>query len=497
VGEKPNQITLDFPWIDSQHFYTLRAGTNYGLCAVAADAKVKAADGSFTFCARFTVYTTFFQSSGETAGQKCSDLQNPVCYRDPDPYVFIETEDENGIPEDVAIFGVVDPQIGANVGLLNFAWSNTTSKNYKTETIVEDPADALKQMLDSFSRQFAEKGYAKEVTAGKRRLIKILLAQMNSEEAQILGTRLKQFQVVVSASDPEMASVGDTETMEWNAPKPGSVRHPMVMAIPEPYIVGSRNPQAVADIGRLDVTISPDANPKWTLFSEHMELGKPPDKAPAADTAAAFWKAVGAGLKRDCLQQVSGPISKSDQIRTLTLCEMQKETHADVALLQERDFFADLPDGSGDIPDLSAMKPDEILQQLLDRIVWKGDFLNLLYVPGSALQQAMKQSKVFDANDKSNLSVGENKNRGLVSVGITFDSAHNEYLIDGNRLDPAKLYSVATSDFIGGGDTGYPDLAASQVRPPALPTDFDKQLVTISGAVCRRRSLVGVLHRAN
>ncbi len=98
------KITLDFPWIDSQHFYTLRAGTNYGLCAVAADAKVKAADGSVTFCDRFNVYTTFFQSSGETTDHKCSDLQNPACYRDPDPYVFIETEDENGIPEDVAIF---------------------------------------------------------------------------------------------------------------------------------------------------------------------------------------------------------------------------------------------------------------------------------------------------------------------------------------------------------------------------------------------------------
>ena len=164
---------------------------------------------------------------------------------------------------------------------------------------------------------------------------------------------------------------------------------------------------------------------------------------------------------------------------------MQKETHADVALLQKRDFFADLPDSSGDVADLNAQQPDQILQQLLDRIVWKGDFLNLLYVSGSALQQALKQSKAFDAADKSNLSIGENKNRGLVSVGITFDAAHGEYLIDGNRLDPAKLYSVATSDYIGGGDTGFPDLAAAQIRPASVPADFDKQLVTISGAVCR------------
>jgi hypothetical protein len=485
AGEKPTQFILDFPWEDSQHFYTLRTGANYGLCAVTPDAKVKAADGSFTFCVRFTVYTPFFQSSGENASKKCSDLQKPECYRDPDPYVLIETEDDNGIPEDVAIFGVADPQIGANVGLLNFAWSNTASKKFKTETTVQDPAEALKQMLDSFSRQFDEKGYTKEIADGKRRLIKVLLAQMNSEEAQILGTRLKQFQVVVSAADPEMATVGDAVTSEWEAPKAGSVRHPMVMAIPEPYIVGSRNPQAIADIGRFDIRISPDANPKWTLFSEHMELGKPPDKNPPQGRSAGFWKAVEAGLKKDCLQQGFDSESQSDQIQTLTLCEMQKDTHADVALLQKRDFFADLPGAVGDITNLDDQQPDEILQQLLDRIVWKGDFLNLLYVPGSALQQAMKESKAFDAADKSNLSIGDNKNRGLISVGITFDSAHGEYLINGNRLDPTKLYSVATSDFIGGGDTGYPDLAAAQIRPASVPSDFDKQLVTISGVVCR------------
>jgi 5'-nucleotidase-like protein len=485
AGEKSGQLTLDFPWIDARHFYTLRAGTNYGLCAVTANAQVKTGDSAATFCARFSVYTPFFQSSGDIAGSKCTDLQNPGCYHDPDPYVLIETKDENGTPEDVAIFGVIDPQIGANVGLLNFAWANTASRNFKTETTIQDPAEAMKQMLDSFSRRLDENGYAKEITSGKRRLIKVLLAQMNSETAQILGTRLKQFQIVVSASDPEMATVGDTITLNWDTPKAGSVRHPMVIAIPEPYIVGSRNPQAVADIGRLDITISADAIPKWTLVSQHMEPGKSPDKKTSIDTAATFWKAVANALQKDCLQQGFSSESQSNQIQTLTLCEMQKETHADVALLQKRDFFADLPEGSGDIADLAAKQPDQILQQLLDRIVWKGDFLNLLYVPGSALQQALKQSKAFDAADKSNLSIGENKNRGLVTVGITFDAAHGEYLIDGNRLDPSKLYSVATSDYIGGGDTGFPDLAAAQIRPATVPSDFDKLLVTISGAVCR------------
>src|ERR1017187_1058362 len=307
AGEKPTQFILDFQWLDSQHFYTLRPGANYGLCAVTAQAKGKAADGPFTFCARFSVYIPFFQSSGDSAAEKCSDLQKPECYRDPDPYALIETHDENGIPEDVAIFGVVDPKIGANVGLLNFAWSNTGSRNFKTETAIQEPAEAIKQMLDSFTCRFDENGYTKEIADGKRRLIKVLLAQMNSEVEQILGARLKQFQVVVSAADPEMATVGDNVTLEWNTPKAGSVRHPMLMAIPEPYIVGSRNPQAVADIGRLDISTSADASPKWTLFSEHMELSKPPDKKTATVTAAAFWKAVAAALKKVACSRDSIP----------------------------------------------------------------------------------------------------------------------------------------------------------------------------------------------
>lgn len=512
-GGKPTQFILDFPWIDAQHFYTLRPGANYGLCAVATAAKMKAADGTFTFCERFSVYTPFFQSSGDSDTRTCSDLQKPECYHDPDPYVLIEAEDESGIKEDVAIFGVVDPTMGANVGLLNFAWSNQASKNFKTETTVEEPAEAVKEMLDAFSRRFDEEGYTEEIAAGKRRLIKVLLAQMNSEEAEILGTRLKEFQVVVSAADPELATVGDTITSSWNAPKAGSVRHPMILAIPEPYIVGSRNPSAVADIGRFDIRISADADPKWTLYSEHMEPGLPSDKAPPANTAAAFWSAVKTTLERDCREPEFGSESQTAQIETLTLCEMQKATHADVALLQERDFFAALPADAGDIPDLNTRQPEEVLQQLLDRIVWKGDFLTLIYLPGSALETAMKQSKTFETADKSNLNVAEYKNRELLSVGITYDAVDKEYFIDGDRLDPTKLYSVATSDFIGGGDTGYPALAAAQIKSSSLstesdkqssstsagatgsaqqpssssaePSDFDKQLVTISGTVCR------------
>src|SRR5205823_10390362 len=118
------------------------------------------------------------------------------------------------------------------------------------------------------------------------------------------------------------------------------------------------------------------------------------------------------------------------------------------ALLQKRDFFSELPKDTKDIGINLAAGPDPQLQQILDRIVWKGDLLTLLYVPGSALKKALEQSKIFDAEDASELSLAAEKQRGLVKLGIQFDPDHNEYLINGVPLDPTKLYSVATSDFM-------------------------------------------------
>ena len=175
---------------------------------------------------------------------------------------------------------------------------------------------------------------------------------MNSETAQILGTRLKQFQVVVSAADPEMATVGDTVTSgleyaesRFGAASDGDGNSRTVFRWQQKSASRCRYRQTGHQhFGGCESEVDTCSPSTWSS-------AKPPDKKTSADNAAAFWKAVAAALKRDCVQQGFDSESQSDQIQILTLCEMQKETHADVALLQKRDFFADLPDGSGDIPD--------------------------------------------------------------------------------------------------------------------------------------------------
>ena len=150
-----------------------------------------------------------------------------------------------------------------------------------------------------------------------------------------------------------------------------------------------------------------------------------------------------------------------------------------MVLLQRRDFYLDWQQRSPG-------KTFKSFQEFLNRVIWKGDFLTLLYVPGSTLQNVIKQSKVYDDDDKSLLSLSGETNRGLVSFGIRLESNSGQYLINEVPLDPARVYAVATSDFIAAGDTGYPDLAANPIRQFSTPKDFDKRLRNISEVVCRK-----------
>src|SRR6202030_1954394 len=115
------------------------------------------------------------------------------------------------------------------------------------------------------------------------------------------------------------------------------------------------------------------------------------------------------GLPRKYLQRqfsismALSPTSQETQIQWLAACVVQKKMGADVVLFQKRDFFVDLP--------YSADGKTDTDQEFLDRLIWKGDFLTFMYVPGSVLLSAMKQSKLYDADDASQTSVSDEKKR--------------------------------------------------------------------------------------
>ncbi len=459
------ELEFHFPepqdWEKFHHFSTVLPGENYGICVrelVAAGSRGKSAPGFA--CLRFSVYLPFFLYPSEAASGK----HPGKAYTDPEPFALIPAS--SGRPNDVAIFGVVDMDLGEYVGVLNFSWLNTDNDNV-TQVKVQDPAEALRQQLDYFERK-----YYLDTRAWFKGM-KILLAQMSPQRARVLAERVPEFHVVVSAADEEQDTVG-AELKVVSSPQSNSTRRmPTFYAVPRPHF-DTEKQQEVVQVGIIE--LSTHGSNSWKLHSAR--LG-PTRMERTMNPATRFWNQVATILPRCLPDGYSFPsnVTKRDQqIQVLSLCLMQKETGADVVLMQKRDFFLQSPD-VGDAPDK--------VQEILDRIIWKGDFLTLLYVPGSALKKAMEQSKKYEAEESASLSLADERGRTLVTLGIRYDPDRKEYLINQVPLDPGRLYAVATSDYIGAGDTGYPDLAASATHAPTTPQDFDENLSTISSIVCR------------
>lgn len=430
------------------HYLTFEPGQSYGLC----EREEKPKDNIEKDCLTFPVFRPFFNFPREVPLIGTS-------FSDPDPFVLIRNDSDR--KPDVAIFGVVDPSISEEVGLLNFSWVN---RNEKQKSVVgaEDPGEALKQQFDYFQDWYEDR------YGGSFSGISVLLAQMSPQRAKVLATRFPKFQIVVAEADEEQ---GTSETILRTVREAGKPAGTFV-AVPLPYYDSKSKDQKLegtVHLGMIEATLD---GRSWNL--ENVPLEQLPVKEMKSD-AGNFWKKVDESL-RPCLTQDFSLKSdnQTDHLKWLTLCAIRERLGADVALLQKRDFF----DGTNQ----TGMAPDDY-QQVLDRLIWKGDLLTLMYVPGSALKKALDLSKKFDSEDLSPL-LANDRRRGLEILGIK--KVGNDYFINEALLEEKKIYAVATSDFIGAGDTGYPDLAAASLDPRNRPSDFPRGLEPISGVVCRK-----------
>jgi hypothetical protein len=465
-----------------EHFSTVKPGENYGLCMTHTVDKPDGKRAEETFCARFSVHVPFFYHPSVAPSAERSNPMERNSYKDPEPYVLLKSDKAAGRPLEIVIFGVVDPDIRGSIGVLNSVWTNNDER-FKTEMAIEDPAVALQQLLAYF-----ENKYEMDNPNGRFTGLKVLLAQMTPQRAQALMARLKGFNIVVTAADEELATGAETAVISWTDPSSRESASPLpsltYMAVPSSYYATLPNPHTQVKIGSLEIAHLAPQSP-WSLTTGRFQSSP---REPSIGQAPQFWKLVAEELNRECLPQESAPIcpaettsARLEQIQLITLCAMRKALGADVAMLQKRDFFSELP---ADVIDINHRRDN--LQQILDRIIWKGDFLTLLYLPGSALASIMRQSKRYDDEDASKLSIANERSRALVTLGLKADPKSNGYLLNEVPVDPNRLYAVATTDFVRAGDTDYPELAAASIGSAAIPSDFDEQLETISSAVCRR-----------
>ena len=443
------------------HFSTLAPGENYLVCTKTIDPKDN--KNLTDACARTSVHAPFFYFPHTVPNEKAEG------YLDPEPYVVVKNN--------VAIFGVVDPNLNEQVGILNFGWANDKQKKLTSRVSVEDPADALRQQLDYFEVQYP-----------KFSGLKVLLAQMSPQRARALAARFPDFQIVVSAADDDQATTNVTMATLW---KSNSRSAGTFLAVPTPYF----DPAVRKGTVHLGVINASRNQREWQLSATALD-GTPVDQE--EDTAKNFWDRI--KKLPDCLlSDFSGKreleketYDNKTYLKWLVLCSMQQHTGADVALIQTRDLFDQIPKLDETPADLLTRAKtydenkvaDENLQQMLDRLVWKGDLVTILQVPGSALKKALEQSAVYEAAEKSTLSLSVDNGRKLETLGIR--SQGGEYFVNDLPLDDNRLYTLATTDYIGAGDTGYPDLVKAARNPRTHPAAFAGNLVPISGLVCNK-----------
>jgi len=442
--------------------------TNFGLCLnlTAAGAAQSGSGKIKPYCVRFTVARPFLQPFGCVSGD--APVTN-CCTRSCQlPYVYK--------PErKTVIFGVVDPALKGAIGRDNLSWKNRNSK-YSSSVDFMDTAPALHQAMQLFSKDPRLGG------ADVSKVRKILLAQMSRDKAEALAVRLSQdddlrFDLVFSsASDYDRSSPDGRLHLNPRQLKTGPIYPPTVVTTWGTYFYdpdGSDghlvDPLRTLEIRDLDV--SGRRQREITLEGGFRRWDDPhPDPHPDPNSIQKIYSArkvndlrLEYGTRGQRFLCPRDPHCGTDLFRLAVLQIMRTASGADIAMLQKRDIFWG--------PFRTSQSPGEELERLL----WKGDVLRVLSVTGATLQKVLKESDAFDQSDLTGDAVTQG--RGLVYLGL--EATQDEsYVIDGALLDKNRVYTIATSNYITAGDTGYPELAnpddpdLADKRLPSPPRDI-------------------------
>jgi hypothetical protein len=427
------------------HSGDLLAGHKYRACA---EVKVDLAPKAPFFCsAEFTVAQPFFQfpASGPLGSEGAYTMSSKAS------------------AEPVAIFGVVDPNLTGYVGKLNDSWLNSRPE-YDTYVQIADPKEALQQALDAC--------HAVE-TCWKAK--KILLAQMTRADAEALALHFrKEFDLVISQVDADFASADGEVTV------PVGERRLLVLTPRDQYASevedGGTDEDRPHLIGVSVQTVEIAPEPGYTRFRlSHSGPDRVPiPGGPPSPGAPLFTSRLETKFKNFDLTKES---QKRAVFEELTLIEMRNACHSEVSLLQHRDLYL-----SGiHLKTLRFADPEA--QEILDRIYWKGDLVICHEVTGAILTKVLGLSDKFDAQDKDPLSPPGAYDQGLARLGVDQDRTL-KWVINGTAVDPNKLYSVATTDYLAAGDTGYPDLGQTIVPPDRRLKDYEERTTELATLVC-------------
>jgi hypothetical protein len=444
------------------HFpHALVEDQNYGLCVNSLLTKATlnnyAATRAGDHCLRFHVSRPYFRSA------KCTAWDHTSCNYDL-PYVYLKDKQ-------VVIFGVVDPDFRAMVGRDNLSMQNqTSSEKYKTEVTVLEPAVALRQALNLFVQN-----------EGPLPRYTVLLAEMDRDKAEELASHLNFDVVLTHGAGYEHATTNRTVSippdLEGLASKQKSAYRAAVIVPWQGFGSYNGERKLLNPLRELVLTDSfaggAPTNRTIVLSGEH----KPLDDASYAmlkeqydDLACRQLNAH--GYLCACLQPVGNSsqcpnhkYSVGEAFRTATLAFMRESTNADLALMESRDFYFGPfhPSSKDSVPSNGPPRAEDF-----ERILWRGDLVRVIPVTGASLKKVLDESDAFASLDKKTTRFSSEPGRALSRFGIV-KTSDEDYLVNGQLLDPGRIYMVATTNHINTGDTGYPELNDPALGDKTLP----------------------------
>ncbi len=366
---------------------------------------------------------------------------------DPNPKPYARIRNQS-----LVVFGIVDPALLPRIGEMNYSWVNEDA-DLDTQLEIIDPREALMQLLQTCD--------ADPDCAGARR---ILLAQMPPEDVRRLADRLRgQFDAIVSAAE-EAHATRDTLTVDRNVVP--DTRAPIILT---PAAHFFRNSPTTLEVtlqkAGLDLTsTTTSADSYFHRTTVPLRLRSYTGQRSLADVIVNATEERNRGIAAQ---------NTTTLIETAVLTSMRERCHADIAFLQHRDLFR---------PEYFVKQQPAAgeLQTMLDELLWKGDFLVCRAATGEVIRQVLARSDAYDAGENG----GAETDRSLARLGIFRDNSTGDLIVGGAVLQDGGLYSVATTDFVGLGDTGYPAFRQLPLPPATRVRDYER-LEEISALVCR------------
>ncbi|MEO8372494.1 MAG: hypothetical protein ABI806_25125 [Candidatus Solibacter sp.] len=374
------------------------------------------------------------------------------------------------VKNNTVVMGVVEPGIEVLVGSLNTVYANKDPAN-ETFVTAMDPGEALKQLLE----------FCEADGACSDSVPMVLMAQMPRDEAAILNDRMdRRFKIVLAQADNRFPTAA--EKVEYD---PG--HRPIVLV-----------PHEVMDNDKEGQFKRAQLNSAWLTG-----LQTPTPKAPNIAVTTVATKRVDireTGLsKEDCLcgpvisawtlatrEPASNDGDDASRFRTVVLHAIRDTLKSDVALIQDRDFY-DLAARMTLCQKTPIETPRARIQAYIEQILWKGDFAISRTITGAALKAVLKESERLKSIEENSYRPEKETHRWLVHLGLWKDPEAGTWYVNGGAIDDKATYSVAITDFLGSGDTGYPDLKEPAVPPGTRPRDMGT-LLRISEAVLDKLS---------